>query len=380
MRINRLQWAPFRLAFVTRMRPVAPATTLPAPSHREGVVLRIVTDAGGIGLGQGLGEASPLPERDQGTAADVLALLAEHAPRFVGLSDDEALAALAELDPQPGLRALACAFDVATLDAAGRASGRPVAQLLPGVQSSRLVPAVEVNATVGEVDAATAARAAARAAAAGFRTVKLKVGGSEDAAGEVARVSTVREAIGPHVRLRLDANGAWTPLEAIGLIERLEPFQLEWVEQPVAADDLDGLQRVRAAVSTPIAADESVRSLDDARRLIDAAAADVLVLKPMSLGGLRPSWEVARLASGTSVRVVVTTTIDAGVATAAALHLAAAIPGEIPASGLATGSLLEDDLLETPLSIANGRMDVPQGGGLGIALNPASRLAWTGVP
>lgn len=374
MRIARLSWARFRLAFVVDFR-THPYSDRP-PAFREGVIVRLVGHEGACGVG----EASPLPERAQGTVADVERRLRETAPALIGRDETELRARLSGLAMGAGGAAMACALDVAALDAAAATAGVPVATLLRERSDAPAAAAVPVNATIGQREPAAAAVAAAAARAQGYGTVKLKVGMLPGLDAEVARVAAVRDAIGPDVRLRLDANGAWDAAAAIAAVRRLEAFDLEWLEQPVAADDLHGLRAVRRETATAIAADESVRAVGDVARLLDAGAADVIIIKPMALGGLRPAREAALLATARGARVAVTTTVDSGVGTAAALHLAASLPGELPACGLATGSLLERDLLRSPLRVERGRMAVPLGGGLGVALADVPALDWTSVP
>jgi L-alanine-DL-glutamate epimerase-like enolase superfamily enzyme len=185
-------------------------------------------------------------------------------------------------------------------------------------------------------------------------------------------VEAVRDALGPGVRLRLDANGAWTAGQAIETIRCMERFGLEFVEQPVAAGNPQEMARVRAAVGVRIAADEDVTSPAAARRVLAAGAADCLVLKPMVLGGLRTAMEIAAMARAAGAGVIVTTTIDSGVATAATLHLAAALPEDTPACGLATGALLAADIIDPPLAPKRGCLRLPDGPGLGVDLDEAA--------
>src|SRR4029079_3713618 len=163
-----------------------------------------------------------------------------------------ALGLLDQLDyTEAGLPAAACGFDTALLDLQAPAAGLPLARLLLAGAGS----AVPVNATVGALDTAAACRAAGQAVQAGILCVKLKVGVLDTRAAELARIAAVRATLGADVRLRIDANAAWDVPEAIALIRAAEPYQLELVEQPVAADDLAGMAQVRASVHTPIAAD-----------------------------------------------------------------------------------------------------------------------------
>ncbi len=191
-------------------------------------------------------------------------------------------------------------------------------------------------------------------------------------------MAAVREALGPDIRLRIDANEAWGVEQAIRAVRELEEYGLEMVEQPVAAGDLPGLARVRAAVDVPIAADEDVTNVEAAERVLEAGAADVLVVKPMVVGGLRPARRIVEMAAAAGASVVVTTTIDAGIGTADALHLAATMPPGGPACGLATGSLLDAYLRTRPLVARCGRMGLPDGPGLGVELDEGQLARYGG--
>ena len=211
---------------------------------------------------------------------------------------------------------------------------------------------VPVNALVPAVDAATAEGLAAEAAAAGMATVKVKVGGGP-LADDADRVAAVRSALGPAGRIRLDANGAWDTDSAVAAIERLAAFDLELVEQPVA--DLGDLARVRRRVAVPVAADESLRSLGDARRLAALDAADVVVVKVQPLGGVRTALRVIEAAG---VPAVVSSLYETSIGLAAGVALAAALP-ELPfACGLGTGALLAGDVVADPLIPVAGLLAV----------------------
>ncbi len=129
------------------------------------------------------------------------------------------------------------------------------------------------------------------------------------------------------------------------------------------------MRAVREGTGVRVAADEAVTDAGAARSVLEARGADVLVVKPLVLGGITPSLEVIRLALERGASVVVTTTLDAGVGVAAALHLAAALPEGSPAQGLATAHLLTSDLLAAPLVVERGEMRLPAGVGLGVTLD-----------
>ena len=182
-----------------------------------------------------------------------------------------------------------------------------------------------------------------------YPAVKVKV---RDAAG-VALVAAVRDAVGPSTAVRVDANGVWDVDTAVHMIGMLARYDLEYVEQPVAS--LDDLAQVRRRVDVPLAADECIRSIDDARRLRALDAADVIVLKQQPLGGVRAALAVAEAAG---VPAVVSSMMETSVGIVAGVALAAALP-ELPyACGLATASMLAGDVTREPMVPVDGMLRV----------------------
>lgn len=199
---------------------------------------------------------------------------------------------------------------------------------------------VPVNALVPALPPEEAA-----AVAVGQSDVKVKVGD----AGDVDRVAAVRDAIGPHGRLRIDANGAWDVETAVARITRMAAYHLELVEQPVAS--IEDLAAVRRKVDVPIAADECVRTPADARRL----EVDALVVKVQPLGGFAATFEIIDAAG---VPVIVSSMYETSIGLSAGLALAAALD-ELPyACGLGTADLFAADIVAEPLLAIDGRMAV----------------------
>ena len=250
-------------------------------------------------------------------------------------------------------------FATALLDADARADGVPLYQWF---DADRRCDRIPVNATVGDGSPVDTADAVAAAVDAGYDCCKLKVG-NRPVSEDVERVRTVRERVGEDVTLRADANGAWSQSQAADALDAFASLDVAYVEQPLPADDLASHAELRGR-GVDIALDESLvdRRVDS---VLDADAADVLILKPMVLGGPGNAHTLAMRARGQGVEPVVTTTIDAVVARLAALHVAAAIPDVAPC-GLATGDRLATDLARDPATVTDGAMAVPQEVGLGV--------------
>jgi len=303
----------------------------------------------------GLGEATPLPgwtEPLDACAAGLNSALAAGA-------NDQHSEGLLQLDAseRPAARH---GFATALVDADARADGVPLYRWFHDHHRG----SVPVNATVGHGDPDETVAAVDDAVDAGFDCVKLKAGVAP-VETDLDRVRAVREAVGDDVTLRVDANGAWSREAAERALEGLHGMDVDYVEQPLPADDLEGLADLRGG-PVGVAVDETLaeQSMAD---VFDADAADVVVLKPMVLGGPGNAHTLALRARDEGVEPVVTTTIDAVVARTAAVHVAAAIP-DISPCGLATADLLAADLGPDPTAVSDGRISVPQDPGLGVDL------------
>lgn len=381
MRITEATLTPLRLDLV---RPLKTARATYAA--REGFVVRLVDEDGRVGQG----EAMPLPEfgtepleateaalrlwlgalKGQSLADTLEAIESTLVPLPVEQGQG-AGARIRDYDREPPMPMPAAehALELALLDLLARRKGMPLCWLL--AEEAR--PEVSVNALLGEDSPEALAEEARRAVAEGFGTLKLKVAG-RSLDDDEARVRAVREAVGPRVRLRLDANGGWSEPEANRAVDRLGWYELEVLEQPTPADDLSALWRIQRRAPCPIAADESLASPTALRALLalelgSAPAVGALVLKPMVLGGLLPAMGVARRAARLGMRAYVTSSLDGVVARAGAAHLAAALPSGDLASGLAVGRLFTNEPAGHPYQPVEGRIRLPDTPGLGLDAN-----------
>jgi o-succinylbenzoate synthase len=330
---------------------------------RDAWLIRVLDADGRIGLGEAVLE----PATNEVAETILAALIREAAEgategRLPSLGD-------LEIHGAPG-RALNAAIASSLLDLE-RPGGQPEGEFAGHW--------VGVNATIPSIGSNAAAEAARQSVAAGFRTLKVKAGAERETDVLVERVRAIRAAVGPDVRLRLDVNGVWDLDAAEERLAAIAHFDIEYVEQPLAPDDFDGLAELRRRVQVPIAADEAAASVQAVRALLAAEAVDVLVVKPARVGGPAAVAEIAQRAAERGVPVVISTLFESGIGIAAALAMAAALPDVRPSRwaappdhGLATAGLLDHDLLLESLVLADGRMRAPGGpesGGLGIVLD-----------
>jgi O-succinylbenzoate synthase len=215
--------------------------------------------------------------------------------------------------------------------------------------------AIPVNATVPAVPAAEVPSVLARFP--GARTAKVKVADpGQTLADDVARVAAVREALGPEGRIRVDANALWNVDEAEHAIRALEPYDLEYVEQPVpSVDELAEVRRRVSRLGILIAADESVRKAADPLAVARAGAADVLIIKAQPLGGVRAALDIVAAAG---LPCVVSSAIDTSIGLAMGASLAAALPSLEFDCGLGTAALFASDVTDAPLLPVGGEIPV----------------------
>lgn len=340
-------------------------------SHTESpfLLLKVHTDEGLIGLG----EVSCTPiwsGEDSVTANHVIrgflepALLNEDPRDIERLTRKMRRAVAGHPFTKSGL-------EIALWDILGKSCGLPVYRLLGGAVRER----VPIKMSVSGVEPRRAAELATWAISQGLRALKVKTG--IEPGEDLDRVKAVRAAIGPDVRLGIDANGGWEPRVAIRTIRQMhEACGIYFAEQPVAPLDVQWMADVRRNSPVPVMADESCYTLQDAMALARAAAADIFSVYVGKGGGIGPARKIAAVAEAAGLTCTVGSNLELGVASAAMAHLAAATPGigaeEFPCDIL--GPLAyEHDLLREPLDIVNGAVAPPHRPGLGIELDE-SRL------
>jgi len=225
---------------------------------------------------------------------------------------------------------------------------------------------IEVNALLHAREVNQLREQAIAQADRGFRTFKIKAG-SCTVAEDTDRASAVRDAV-PGARIRVDVNAAWNVSQFHEAGNRLSGLDLEFVEQPLPVGEAQKARQIANKFSMPLALDEEVDSVEKAESLIQRRACDVVVLKPMTVGGLTGCLHLARLALRSHVGVVFTSVWESDVGLAATLHLALACGGVSRAVGLSTAGMIAEGLIRPALRIENARLRISGSPGIGVEL------------
>lgn len=346
---------------LSRVSPKRPAPIL------EYVLVHIDTDEAISGLGEApadIGFFGQTIEAIQVAIDDYLG------PQLVG-KDPSDIDYLMDLIDYRENSCAKSGIDLALHDLMGKVRGVPANELLGGSRRSRIPVAIEIAG--GTPD--DMANECLKYMKQNVRAFKPKIGGIPEK--DADRLRAIREAVGPDVSIRADANRGYSPEEAIELCRLAEKHNvgLELLEQPVEAYDLPGLAKVRNAVDVLIEADESCFSVHDARAIVRAEAADVLNIKIAKAGGLARAMEISRIAGEAGLQCVLGTGFGMGVKIAAKLQLSAAIEhftGAVEFTELGLhGPMLkgeQDALLSLPLD-EDGCLPVPTGPGLGVEID-----------
>jgi len=327
----------------------------------DNVLVRIETEDGVVGWG----EAASAPSMTGETVESMMAAVRYLEPYVKSAALEDVREILRRMDRALyGNHAAKSAIEIGLHDALGKAQGKPIFDLLGGQRRQR-VPMLRMIAS-SDID--TDVAEAKRSKQEGYVAFKVKVG-TGDPLVDAQRTRRVCEAIRNDVLISADANQGWRVDEAVRFVQALEGAGLDFFEQPVMGDDLEGMARVAAASSIAIGCDEGVHSLEDLRRHHELRAASGASLKTIKLGGVRAVCEAAALCEELGMKINLAGKMaESGIATAAVLHLAAAVPslewGVSP-----TSPYLTEDVLTRPLEFSAGHAVVPNGPGLGVEVD-----------
>lgn len=348
IRIGKVQ-IPLKRPFKTALRRVDTA---------EDLIVKVICDDGSVGWGNAPSTPVITGDSHESAAAAICRIIK---PKLIGrdIDDREDILQAIQRSMVHNTSAKA-AVDIAVHDLFCQKYKMPLHRFFGGARQ-RIVSDLTISVNTPEIMADDARRAAA----AGYRHVKVKVGLDQE--DDFRRVCAVRRAVGPAAAVRVDANQGWKPKEAVRIIRRMEDagLDVEFVEQPVAAWDAEGLKLVTDHVATDIMADESVFDVHDVFRLLSMRACDLINIKLMKAGGLGPAEKIAAAAEGAGVGCMMGCMLESKVGITAAASLSAGKTVFV-ANDLDAADLMADDPVDGGVTYDGGAVVLHQGAGLGI--------------
>lgn len=328
---------------------------------QKSAIVKIIDQDGFVGLGN----IDPSPGYSEETIEESLAILRNVLAPIVQGIDPFNIHELLEIMNQSVKRFYdaKAAIEMACTDLICRRLGIPVYTYLGGEQ----VKECRFNAWIGILPPTEAALEAKKWFDQGFRSAKVKVGGN--ITSDRDRIKAIRDAVGPDMHLRADANAGYSVEDGIALARLLEPFNMQLLEQPVAADDLLGMAKVRASTSIPIMADESIIDFASLISVIKYEAADIVKLKVMKQGGFLNTRRMLETAVVAGMKVVIGHGFGLGINTVAEIMLASTSPHVIEGLECVGPLKTSDDIVTQKLDLSHGSLKLPNGPGLGVELD-----------
>ncbi|TCO72644.1 dipeptide epimerase [Marinisporobacter balticus] len=281
------------------------------------IIVKIETDTGHVGYG----EAPPTGVITGDTTGAIVGAIEDHIKKnLIGREIEEMEEMMKVIDRSIVKNNSAkAAVDIAIYDLYGQLYHAPIYKLLGGYRKE-----ITTDITISVNDPEEMARDSIDAVNRGYKTLKIKVG--KNTALDIQRIKAIREAIGYDIDIRIDANQGWKPKEAIQILRKMEDigFNIEFIEQPVAAHDIEGLKLVTDHTNIPVLADESVFSPKDAMHIIQTRAADLINIKLMKTGGIYNALKICSIAEMYGIECMIGCMLESKVSVTAAAHLAGA--------------------------------------------------------
>ncbi|MDT8070735.1 MAG: dipeptide epimerase [Terriglobia bacterium] len=325
----------------------------------EGFFVRVRTEDGVVGYGEG-SPFTPITAETQQSAVVMAKALGE---KLKGRDPFEIARLVSDMDAfAPANPSSKAALEMAVWDICGKLTGQPVCCMLGRFRSQ-----FDTDKTVFLEPPEVMAESARQVVRDGFKTVKLKVGESPEM--DTARLRAVREAVGPDINIRVDANQGWTPADAVRSLRQIEKYRVQFAEQPVASWDWEGMKFVRDNAPIPVMADESVHVEHDAVEGVRRGAIDMINIKLMKSGGILHGARIASVAEAANLQCMVGCMDETKLGLTAAAHLVCS-QKTIVYADLDAFLFLVDDPVIGGFTVKDGNVIMPQAPGLGLDLDP----------
>ena len=282
--------------------------------ENHNVIVKLTTDYDVYGWG----EASPSKRVTQETPETIIKTLDKIAPRLIGMCPLRIAQDVNVMDQLiPNNLSAKAAVDMALHDVLGKTAGKPTWRILGGFRER-----VPTDITLSIKTPKEMAKDALKAVKKGFEALKVKVGINPQE--DFERIKLIREAVGDKIAIRIDANQGWTVTQALTVLKKLEKFNIQFVEQPIEAKNINELARIKKTSPIPVMADESAHSPMDALRLIKANAVDMINIKLMKSGGIFNARKIAEIAEAANMPCMIGCMGESAIGITAAAHFAAA--------------------------------------------------------
>ncbi len=353
MKISKIELGEVNIPLVVPFK-----TALRTVSTVNDIIVKIITDTGEIGYG----EAPPTAVITGDTKGSIVCAIKDFiAPSIIGMdiSDFEEIMLRMHSCIVRNTSAKA-AIDMALYDLYAQHQGQPLYKLLGGAKKS-----FETDITISVNDIPTMVEDSLTAVGNGFNILKVKVG--KEGMKDIERISSIRKEVGNDVIIRVDANQGWEANEAIHIIKTMEDkgLNIELVEQPVKAQDFEGMRNITNNVDTKILADESVFSYRDAVKIITNHAADLINIKLMKTGGIYEALKICDIAEKYDVECMIGCMLESKISVSAASHLAAGRK-IVTMADLDGPSLCSEDPYEGGPAFENNKITMNDSPGIGI--------------
>lgn len=312
--------------------------------ERKGFILRL-TDTDGF---EGIGDCCPFPEFGSESIEDVENVVSDFKLKVI-INETEIEKSINNcLLNYNKLPALRHGLEQAIINIICNKNKTTIDNLL----NLKLKKRVNVNAAIGFLNVEESVKAARNHIEKGFTTIKLKIGRS-NFEEDFSVIKLIRETFGENIKLRIDSNGNWNLEEAIINLRALEQFDIEYAEQPV--NNLSDYIKLKKKTNIPLAPDESIRSVKDAKEFIKSGAVSYLILKPMMIGGMLPTLEIIKQALTENIIPVITSSFESAVGKTNAV-IAAATVKVIVAHGLGVADHFINTITNDPFPIKSGKI------------------------
>jgi len=314
-------------------------------TERKGLIISLTSNSGNIGFG----DSAPFPEYGSETYEKAISVIDNIDVNFkIDLSDIEN-SFEDFFSPINSLPSLRHGIEQAFMNLISKEKNITLNQIL-NIPSKK---EINVNAVIGLIPPEETFVLINKFIKQGFKTIKLKAG-RESFDDDFYIIKKIRENFGQEIKIRIDINGKWNLSEATNNLKKLESIHLEYVEQPVSK--LEDLIQLSGKTNVPIAADESIRSVNGAADIISHKAANILILKPMMLGGIIPCLKIIKLAEENGINCIVSSSFESVIGRSFAAFIASLIKHDL-AHGLDTGHFFEQDLAPDPYPVVNGKIN-----------------------